>query len=294
MFVTTRSAFFLCGAPMRRGTWLAGAAVAGWLGISDAAATDCVSTAAEAERAWSIPAGLLLAIGRVESGRYDARSRAVAPWPWTVNAGGQGSTFADAAGAAAHVAGLQQQGVRSIDVGCFQVNLMHHPNAFASLPEAFDPARNADYAARFLASLYGRTGDWPAAAARYHSATPGLADAYRARVLAAWSRSNLDVRLADLGPDAVRPRSNLDAVRPGAPLPGAAVLQDWPRTGQTEAASARPPSRQAPGLALASFGVRVFALGNLGAEPAPRAGLPRVIVPGQSALPVRLARAIGR
>ena len=57
MFVTTRSAFFLCGAPMRRGTWLAGAAVAGWLGISDAAATDCVSTAAEAERAWSIPAG---------------------------------------------------------------------------------------------------------------------------------------------------------------------------------------------------------------------------------------------
>ena len=35
MFVTTRSAFFLCGAPMRRGTRLAGAAVAvagvGWL-----------------------------------------------------------------------------------------------------------------------------------------------------------------------------------------------------------------------------------------------------------------------
>ena len=201
---------------------------------------------------------------------------------------------ADAAGAAAHVAGLQQQGVRSIDVGCFQVNLMHHPNAFASLPEAFDPERNADYAARFLVSLHGRTGDWPAAAARYHSATPGLADAYRARVLAAWSRSNLDVRLADLGPDAVRPRSNLDAVRPGAPSPGAARFQDWPRTGQTEAASARPPSRQAPGLALASFGVRVFALGNLGAEPAPRAGLPRVIVPGQSALPVRLARAIGQ
>ena len=260
MFVTTRSASLLRGAPVRRGAQLVCAAVAGWLGIADAAATDCASTAVEAERAWSIPAGLLLAIGRVESGRYDARSRTVAPWPWTVNAGGQGSYFADAAGAAAHVAGLQQQGVRSIDVGCFQVNLMHHPNAFASLPEAFDPARNADYAARFLASLHLRTGDWPAAAARYHSATPGLADAYRTRVLAAWS---------------------------GASVPGA--------TSTTQrAAFARPASQQIPGPVFATFGVRVFALGNLGAEPAPRAGLPRVIVPGQSVPPLRLARAIGR
>ncbi len=169
---------------MRRPLLLA-AAVGATL-LAHPAAADCTEAAAEAERAHGIPPGLLLAIGRVESGRYDPARNAVSPWPWSVNAGGQGWYFADLAAATAHVAKLQDQGVRSIDVGCFQVNLMHHPGAFASAAEGFDPARNADYAARFLVSLYAKTGDWPAAAARYHSATPGFADAYRARVLAAW------------------------------------------------------------------------------------------------------------
>ena len=154
--------------------------------LAGPALADCTEAAAEAERAHGIPSGLLLAIGRVESGRYDPARNAVSPWPFAVNAGGQGWYFADLAAAVAHVAKLQEQGVRSIDVGCFQINLMHHPSAFSAAAEGFDPARNADYAARFLLSLHVRTGDWPAAAARYHSATPGFADAYRARVLAAW------------------------------------------------------------------------------------------------------------
>jgi hypothetical protein len=76
--------------------------------------------------------------------------------------------------------------VRSIDVGCMQVNLRHHPNAFASLEEAFDPAANARYAARFLTELHATRNDWLRAAAHYHSHTPQFADAYRARVEAAW------------------------------------------------------------------------------------------------------------
>ena len=48
---------------------------------------------------------------------------------------------------------VQAQGVRSIDIGCMQVNLMHHPNAFATLDAAFDPLANALYAARFLTEL---------------------------------------------------------------------------------------------------------------------------------------------
>ena len=39
------------------------------------------------------------------------------------------------------------QGARSIDVGCMQVNLLHHADAFASLEQAFDPVANARYAA---------------------------------------------------------------------------------------------------------------------------------------------------
>ncbi|HQT78835.1 MAG TPA: transglycosylase SLT domain-containing protein [Rhodopila sp.] len=75
----------------------------------------------------------------------------------------------------------------SIDVGCFQISLLYHPDAFATLDQAFDPATNADYAARFLASLKDRLGSWPAAVAAYHSADPERGLAYRQRVFAAWS-----------------------------------------------------------------------------------------------------------
>jgi hypothetical protein len=139
-----------------------------------------------AERRHAIPPRLLHAIGRVESGRVDAASGQVAPWPWTINAEGEGRYFDSKAQAIAAVNALRARGVRSIDVGCMQVNLAHHPDAFASLEQAFDPAANADYAARFLRRLFEQTGAWPKAAAHYHSATPELGEAYRKRVMAAW------------------------------------------------------------------------------------------------------------
>ena len=81
---------------------------------------------------------------------------------------------------------LQERGVRAIDVGCMQVDLLHHPRAFASLDEAFDPAANVAYAARFLSRLFGQTNSWAQAAAFYHSTTPELAEAYARQVLAVW------------------------------------------------------------------------------------------------------------
>ncbi len=89
--------------------------------------------------------------------------------------------------AVAAVEGLRAQNIRSIDVGCMQVNLYHHPEAFSSLEEAFDPVANARYAARFLSRLRDSAGDLEIAIGRYHSSTPGLSEAYRARVLSAWS-----------------------------------------------------------------------------------------------------------
>ena len=87
--------------------------------------------------------------------------------------------------AIATVAALQARGIRSVDVGCLQVNLLHHPGAFASLEEAFEPAANARYAARFLRELQGRAGGaWSQAVAWYHSATPERGEAYRLRVMA--------------------------------------------------------------------------------------------------------------
>lgn len=116
----------------------------------------------------------MAAIALVESGRPDAAGTA-RPWPWTINAEGKGMFFASKAEAIATVRLLQANGMRSIDVGCMQVNLMHHPDAFASLDEAFDPRRNALYAARFLGQLFQQSKNWLAAAGLYHSATPALA-----------------------------------------------------------------------------------------------------------------------
>ncbi len=144
----------------------------------------CRSAVAAAERAAGIPAHLLAAINRVESGRRDPVTGAIHPWPWTVNTGGEGNFYDTKVQAIAAVRALQARGVQSIDVGCGQINLMHHPNAFPNLEVAFDPVANASYAARFLRELFVQTGDWTRAAALYHSATPELGAEYRQRVLA--------------------------------------------------------------------------------------------------------------
>jgi hypothetical protein len=139
-----------------------------------------------AERGHAIPAQLLSSIGRVESGRRDPGTGAWGAWPWTLNAEGQGAYFETKAEAIKAVQALQARGVRSIDVGCMQVNLMHHPNAFPNLDMAFEPAVNADYAAKFLSQLHDQAGDWTKATANYHSAYPPEGGPYAAKVLAIW------------------------------------------------------------------------------------------------------------
>jgi hypothetical protein len=155
--------------------------------VAPARAQDCLAAATQAEQQYEIPPGLLAAIGRVESGRRDPLSGRVAPWPWTIDTAGTGAFLPGPAEAVASVRALQLQGIRNIDVGCFQVNLAQHPDAFTSLEQALDPPANARYAARFLADLHHRFGNWPAAVMNYHSATPELGMPYRDRVLANWN-----------------------------------------------------------------------------------------------------------
>ena len=151
-----------------------------------AAPQTCAPAIAAAAAQDRLPPKLLDSIALVESGRTDPATGRAAPWPWTIDAGGVGQFFATKADAIAAVQALQQQGVRSIDVGCMQINLLHHPGAFASLDEAFEPMANAGYGARFLGALYRQTGNWPQAAAAYHSQTPGIGQDYEIRVMAIW------------------------------------------------------------------------------------------------------------
>ncbi len=139
-----------------------------------------------AEQAADLPANLLVSIGMVESGRPDPLTGRLAPWPWTVNADGTGQYFMDKTAAEAYVRMAEAAGARDIDVGCFQISLQNHPNAFASLDDAFDPVENADYAAKFLNRLKSQTGSWNTAIADYHSAEPDLGLPYQRRVLAVW------------------------------------------------------------------------------------------------------------
>ena len=150
------------------------------------AASPCEAAGTEAERAFDLPSGLLLAIGKVESGRWDrARGLSVA-WPWTIDVAGEGRHFETAAEAVQTTRAHQARGARNIDVGCFQISLLHHPNAFKDLEEAFDPTANALYAGKFLASLKAQWGTWEGAVAAYHSADPARGIPYRQSVFANW------------------------------------------------------------------------------------------------------------
>lgn len=147
----------------------------------------CEQAGHQAERAYNLPSGILLAIGRVESGRWDPIQRRIVPWPWSVDANGDGKLFDSKAEAVTRTAALRASGTPNIDVGCFQIDLTSHPDAFATLDQAFDPFSNADYAGHFLVSLHARTGTWDDAVAAYHSMQPDRGTAYRQRVFADWA-----------------------------------------------------------------------------------------------------------
>ena len=149
----------------------------------------CTGAITSAEPNAHLPEHLLLAIGQVESGRPVPGAGTLAPWPWTINVNGVGRIFDTKEQAIAAVREARQGGIQSIDVGCMQINLLYHPQAFATLDDAFDPALNVAYAVHFLRALYSQTGDWGAAVAAYHSATPEIGLAYTRRVADAWSEA---------------------------------------------------------------------------------------------------------
>lgn len=150
----------------------------------------CETAITAAEAAHRLPSRVLLAIGLRESGQNDASVGRVRPWPWTVNFEGVGHYYPTREEAIEAVRQIQAGGGQSIDVGCMQVNLMHHATAFSSIEEAFDPKPNALYAGRFLKGLFASMGDWGAAIAAYHSRTPGKSEAYRDQVVASWRPSD--------------------------------------------------------------------------------------------------------
>lgn len=155
--------------------------------LAASAHNHCAAHILHHETLHTIPSGLLYAVAQTESGLKNGTGRRV-PWPWTVNAQGQGYYFATKEAAIAAVQALYFKGIRSIDVGCMQINLHHHPTAFRTLDEAFDPATNVAYAALFLKRLKQARASWHTAVAHYHSANPIHHVPYRKAVLTTWRK----------------------------------------------------------------------------------------------------------
>jgi hypothetical protein len=166
----------------------------------------CAGAIGPQETRSGIPKKLLAAISLVESGRWDAEAGKGVAWPWTVTAEGKGRFFPTKSAAIAAVRRLQARGVSSIDVGCMQVNLHYHPNAFASLDEAFDPSRNVAYGANFLSDLKRDHGNWQRAVQHYHSSSPERRIPYQRKVYAAWRGAAAETEDTAAAPDATRMR----------------------------------------------------------------------------------------
>lgn len=156
-------------------------------GYSDISSSNqCAVSVAHYETQHGIPLGLLHAISKTESG---VKSKGyLQAWPWTVNAEGRGYYFPTKEAAIAAVRVMQSKGMRSIDVGCMQVNLYHHPYAFKTLDDAFDPAKNVQYAALFLTRLKSAHTSWERAVSHYHSTNPVYHIPYQKAVFALWKK----------------------------------------------------------------------------------------------------------
>ncbi|MDF1735151.1 MAG: transglycosylase SLT domain-containing protein [Minwuia sp.] len=184
---------------------------------SSARASICRDAALAAERRHNIPSGLLAAVAVVESGRANDAGADISAWPWTIHAEGKGRWHDAKSDAVASVRALKDRGVKNIDVGCMQVNLRYHPEAFEDLEGAFDPATNVEYAATFVKRLFAETRSWSRAISFYHNREPKRANAYRRKVMAAWAGERQhavnQIRLASKPSSDIRFRTRSSQVR---------------------------------------------------------------------------------
>lgn len=138
-----------------------------------------------AEEKYSIPPGLLKAIITLESKAT----------PWAVNTSHSSRFFKDKATALTYISTLKNNGTSNINVGCAQLNIRSHGHHFkGGLGHILDPDCNIHYAARFLRTLYNKTGSWEKAVRQYNSPSNGAH--YQKQVFKIWHRNQLKENLA--------------------------------------------------------------------------------------------------
>lgn len=271
----------------------------------DYAASDPAALCEQATRYHEIESGmpraLLAAVSLAESGRADPATRQSRPWPWTINAEGRGYYFKTKEEAVRTTQRLLDGGMRSIDIGCMQVNLRYHPDAFASLEDGFDPMTNVAYGADFLKRLHAQTGNWPKAVAFYHSQTRAHGGRYFARVIRIWENERNRIANAayvtPLRPEpridisgelkpAIGPSREIEA-RMAEPIATASIVRPAPKV--LDAGT----GRNVREAAVAAVGLRLsIADGDFEvASDTTQRELPRVLDPVMADIPTRVAEA---
>jgi soluble lytic murein transglycosylase-like protein len=112
---------------------------------------------------YGIPEGILYSVGLAETGRKGSLQ------PWALNIEGKAVFASSPAEALSIFYKARQKGAVLIDLGCMQINQHYHGQDFTSPAQMLEPARNVDYAARFLSRLHARHDTWTMAVARYHA-----------------------------------------------------------------------------------------------------------------------------
>lgn len=148
-----------------------------------AVASVCDRAIQQAAKMYNVPLPIMQAVALVESGRTVNGRRA--GWPWTINFKGQGYFFETRFEAENFARKILERGETLFDTGCFQVNYRWHGESFPSVEAMFSPELNAEYAARYLSTLYEEVGDWLTAVGYYHSRTPDYTIRYQEKIVQA-------------------------------------------------------------------------------------------------------------
>jgi soluble lytic murein transglycosylase-like protein len=125
--------------------------------------TFCEPAVVRASQTHGVPLAVLYAVGLTETGQKGRLQ------PFAMNVDGKAVFAHSLAEASANFAKFKAAGAKFIDIGCMQINEKFHGDKFGSLSAMFDPARNVDYAARFLKELRTRESSWTMAVARYNA-----------------------------------------------------------------------------------------------------------------------------
>jgi len=139
---------------------------------------DCKNLIKQLEQEHGVPAGLLAAIGAVESEHT----------PYAVNCNGKARMFTNHDAAKQYIRDLRNQGIIDINIGVLQINYAYHQKRFKHAEEFLDPYNNVPYAAKYLASLRRIHGSWEKAVKFYHSPVSKYQNMYFTKVMKALKR----------------------------------------------------------------------------------------------------------